>query len=171
MSTKDQEQDQGSGKGYEVIDPPDTLKDKVTYSSTGVDLSMLEKAEQVIASLQGSYLEWVQEDLVKLQALYERAVAEPDERKTILKEVFRVAHDIKGQGGSFGYDLMTTVGNHLCRFVEAQDEAGDADMEVIKLHLDAMRLIIGQRLEGSGGAQGERIVGGLQAVIAKKIGR
>jgi chemotaxis protein histidine kinase CheA len=154
-------------KEFEIIEPPDTLQNKVTYSATGVDLNMLEKAEQIIAGLQDSYLEWVQEDLSKLQALYEEALARPDQRMILLKDVFRIAHDIKGQGGSFGYDLMTVVGNHLCRFVEALDEVDEAELDVIKLHLDSMRLIIAQRLEGAGGAAGDKIVAGLQAVIAK----
>lgn len=152
---------------HEVIQPPDTLQGKVTYSASGVDLAMLEKAEQIVAGLQGSYLEWVQEDLSKLQALCDRAMSEGTVGSDVLNEIFRIAHDIKGQGGSFGYDLMTAVGHHLCRFVEALAQAGPAEMEVIKLHLDAMRLIVGERMEGSGGQAGERMIAGLDAVIAK----
>lgn len=159
MSTQDEE--------FEVIQPPDTLKSKVSYSATGVDLAMLEKAEQIIAGLQGSYLEWVEEDLAKLQSFYDQLQARPGESAALLKEIFRVAHDVKGQGGSFGYDLMTVVGNHLCRFVEGLTEVGDAEREVIRLHLDALRLIINERLEGTGGAAGDKMVSGLQAVIAK----
>ncbi len=157
-----------SGDDHEIINPPSTLKNKVTYSASGVDLAMLEKAEEIIAGLQGSYLEWVQEDLEKLQALFDQAQATaPDQRTGLLSEIFRIAHDIKGQGGSFGYDLMTAVGNQLCRFVEKLERVGDAELEVIKLHLDSMRLIIGERMEGSGGKAGEEMVAGLQAVIAK----
>ncbi len=164
MSTQD--------KGFEIVEPPDTVQSKVTYSATGVDLSVLEKAEQIIAGLQDSYLEWVQEDLNKLQVIYDQLQAQPDRSAALLKDLFRVAHDIKGQGGSFGYDLMTVVGNHLCRFIEGlTGDVGEAEMDVIKLHLDSLRLIIGRRLEGAGGAAGDKIVSGLQAVIAKVANR
>lgn len=152
---------------HEIITPPNTLKNKVSFSPNGVDLDMLEKAEQIIASLQGNYLEWVVEDLNKLQAHYDRAMADPGNRAQAVADIFHVAHDVKGQGGSFGYHLMTAIGNQLCRFVENLPEAGPAELDVIKLHIDAMRLIIAERLEGTGGTAGERMVAGLQAVIAK----
>lgn len=152
---------------HEIITPPNTLKGKVTVGSSGVDLEMLEKAEQIIASLQGNYLEWVVEDLNKLQAHYDRAVADQAGRMQAVADIFHVAHDIKGQGGSFGYHLMTTIGNQLCRFTETLTDCGPAELEVIKLHIDAMRLIISERMEGTGGTVGERMVAGLQAVVAK----
>jgi chemotaxis protein histidine kinase CheA len=154
---------------HEIITPPNTLKNKVSFSPNGVDLEMLEKAEQIIASLQGNYLEWVQEDLNKLQAHYDRAMgaADADGRQQALADIFHVAHDVKGQGGSFGYHLMTAIGNQLCRFVEKLEGAGAPELEVVKLHIDAMRLVIAERMEGTGGTVGEKIVAGLQAVISK----
>lgn len=152
---------------HEIITPPNTLKTKVSFSPNGIDLDMLEKAEQIIAGLQGNYLEWVLDDLNKLQAHYDRAVAEPENRAQAVADIFHVAHDVKGQGGSFGYHLMTSIGNQLCRFTEALQEAGPAELDVIKLHIDAMRLIIAERLEGTGGTAGEKMLAGLQAVTAK----
>jgi hypothetical protein len=78
-----------------------------------------------------------------------------------------VAHDIKGQGGSFGYHLMTAVGNQLCRFIENCSTWGPAELDAVKVHIDAMKLVIAQRMEGDGGKVGENLVGGLQAVVAK----
>ena len=131
---------------------------------------MLEKAEQVIASLRGDYLEWVQDDLGKLQRHFEAASRDGAGRAEALQAIFTVAHDVKGQGGSFGYPLMTTIGNQLCRFIELTKEAGPADLAVIKLHIDALRLVIAQRMEGEGGRAGEELLRGLQAVAAKTKG-
>ncbi|MBY0431428.1 MAG: phosphorelay protein [Rhodospirillales bacterium] len=156
-----------SGDKAEFIHPPNTLKSKVSYGPDGVDMDMLEKAEAVIANLQGSYLEWVQEDLTKLQALYSEAAADESRRPEVFRKIFGISHDVKGQGGSFGYNLMTIIGNQLCRFIEGSKATGTSEMEVIKLHIDAMRLVIGQRLEGDGGKIGDNLVRGLQAVVSK----
>ncbi|MBF0304141.1 MAG: phosphorelay protein [Alphaproteobacteria bacterium] len=157
-----------SGDEPEFIQPPNTLKNKVKYGPDGVDLDMLEKAEQIIANLQGNYLEWVQDDLTKLQGFYDKALATPEgERAKVFKDLFGVAHDVKGQGGSFGYHLMTAIGNQLCRFLEGTQKTGAAELDVVKVHLDAMRLVIGQRMEGDGGKMGENLLRGLQAVVAK----
>lgn len=48
----------------EIINPPNTLKTKVKKGGPGaINPAMLEKAEQVLAGLSDSYLEWVQQDL------------------------------------------------------------------------------------------------------------
>lgn len=151
----------------EFIQPPDTLKSKVSYGPGGVDLEALERAEAVIAGLQDNYVDWVQDDLRRLQALYQQTVGDPAERKERIDAMFRIAHDIKGQGGSFGYDLMTRIGNQLCRLMEGRDDLAPAEFEVVRLHIDAMRLIIGERMQGDGGRVGENLVRGLEAVLDK----
>ena len=156
-----------AGKDVEIIRPPDSLKSKVTVTADGIDEEMLQRAEQVIADLKDNYLDWVQEDLIRIQDAYAKAVEDPTGRKEHLKAVFEAAHEIKGQGGSFDYPLMTVVGNQLCRFLEHMEEPAEADMEVVKLHIDAMRLIIAKRVSGDGGAVGDNLIKGLDAVLAK----
>ncbi|KAF0110630.1 MAG: hypothetical protein FD149_2626 [Rhodospirillaceae bacterium] len=151
----------------EIIIPPNKLKNKVSYTDPGVDLKALEKAEQIIANLQGDYLEWVEDDLANLQAMYERAVTDAPNRHQHLTEVFQIAHDIKGQGGSFGYHLITSIANDLCRLIERTTEPCEEHMAVIKLLIDAMRVVINKRLEGDGGAVGVEMVKGLRAVVQR----
>ncbi|MEO5335968.1 MAG: Hpt domain-containing protein [Magnetospirillum sp. WYHS-4] len=152
-----------------VIRPPDTLKSKVREGGPGaVDLAALERAEAVIANLTDSYLQWVQEDLVKIQTAYDALAAAPEaERKAAADRVFQVAHDIKGQGGSFGYNLMTVIGNSLCRFIEREPDPSPKHVDVIKVHVDSLKLVIAQNLKGDGGPLGEKLLAGLNAVIDK----
>lgn len=154
-----------------VIRPPDTLKSKVREGGPGaVDLAALERAEAVIANLTGSYLQWVQEDLVKLQTAYDTLAAAADaDRKAGAERIFQIAHDIKGQGGSFGYNLMTVIGNSLCRFIEKQPTTGAKEIDVIKVHVDSLKLVIAQDLKGDGGPLGEKLLAGLNAVIDKVL--
>jgi len=152
----------------QVIKPPSTLKSKVGTGGPGaVDLETLEKAEAVIAGLSDSYLEWVEEDLKKLDSAMAKLKAEPDKGKEHLDKVFQISHDIKGQGGSFGYQMMTIIGDQLCRLVEKMDEAGPAEIKVIDLHIDALKMVIAKRMEGDGGVEGEALFSGLDKVVAK----
>ena len=152
----------------EIINPPNTLKSKVREGGPGaVDLATLERAENVIAGMADSYLEWVQEDLVRIEAAYKKLAAAAKPRKEEAEQVFQVAHDIKGQGGSFGYQMMTNIGNQLCRFIESISTPNKSDLHIVRLHYDAMKLVIGKRMEGDGGKTGEELVAGLQAVVAK----
>ena len=150
----------------ELIAPQGTLQSKVTVGGPGaVDPATLERAEAVIADLADDYLEWVQEDLARIQTAYEALKADPN--KETLDKVFQIAHDMKGQGGSFGFDLMTAVGNQLCRLSERVEKIGPREVSMVQVHIDAMRAIITNRMKGDGGAAGGALLDGLAQIVAK----
>ena len=149
----------------EIITPPSSLKSKVREGGPGaVDLETLERAENVIAGMTDSYIEWVQEDLQKLDEAYKVMAASENPTKEDADAVFQVSHDIKGQGGSFGYDLMTVIGNELCRLIERNEEFGTAEVQAIKVHIDAMKLVIQNKMRGDGGPNGQALVAGIRQV-------
>ncbi len=152
----------------QVIKPPDTLSAKVKKGGPGaVDLAAIERAESVIANMADSYLDWVEDDLVRITKAQEELKANREEPEGRLDKVFQIAHDMKGQGGSFGYDLMTILGNDLCRFIESKKSVSNVDIEVIDLYINTMQIVISKRMSGDGGAEGNKVLTGLAAVVAK----
>lgn len=152
----------------EVINPPNALKEKVGTGGPGaVDLEALERAEQVIAGMTDSYLDWVAEDLKKMDSAFASLQAATGDRKEEMDAVFQISHDIKGQGGSFGYDLMTAIGNELCRLIEKVESVGADEIVAIKLHIDSMKLVMAEDMKGQGGKEGEKMLAGLQQVCDK----
>jgi len=152
----------------QVINPPQTLQNKVEKGGPGaVDLEALAKAEEVIANLADDYLDWVREDLERLETAYEQLKNADGDAADALENVFQIAHDMKGQGGSFGYDLMTAIGDQLCRLVEKMETAGPRELKMIRVHIDAMRVIITKELKGDGGNEGRQLLMGLTLVGGK----
>ena len=78
--------------------------------------------------------------------------------KLIREDVFRATHDMKGQGATFGYDLITTVGNHLCRYVERQTNFDDVQMIAIEAHIRFLHQIVDEKITGNGGKKGSEIL-------------
>jgi len=152
----------------EVITPPDNLKKKVKTGGPGaVDLDTLKRAEAVIADMTDNYVEWAVKDLAKIHQALENLKAEKKDRKDALSQIFQLSHDMKGQGGSFGYTLMTILGGNLCDFVDKLENAGPAEIEVIQLHINAMGLVIAKEMKGDGGKAGVQLLQGLGLVAAK----
>lgn len=152
----------------QIIKPPQTLQAKVEKGGPGaVNLDALAKAEEVIASLADDYLDWVREDFVRLEAAYKKLKSGEGADKENLEALFQIAHDMKGQGGSFGYDLMTSIGDHLCRLLETLDKAGAREQNMIRVHIDAMRVVITKELKGDGGDEGRQLLMGLSLVGEK----
>lgn len=155
----------------EIINPPNLLRSKVKEGGPGaVDLATLERAESVIAAMADSYLEWVEEDLKRIEAAYVKMAAASGDRKAEAEGVFQIAHDIKGQGGSFGYDLMTVIGNELCRLIERRETFGEAELQAIRVHIDALKLVINSNMKGDGGSDGQALVAGIRQVGDKLSG-
>lgn len=117
------------------------------------------KAMAVLEDLAKDYVVWVQKDLENLENTYAQAcgVSGNDRDKIIRENLFRIAHDMKGQGATFGYDLITDIGNHLCRYIERQEKFEKIEMDVIKIHVDALRQIIDQKLIADGGQIGQTL--------------
>jgi chemotaxis protein histidine kinase CheA len=154
----------------EIINPPNTVKSKVRVGGPGAaDASTLDRAEQAIAGMADQYLDWVQEDLKRIDQAFAVLAKASGDRKKEVDDVFQVAHDMKGQGGSFGYDLVTAIGNQLCRLIEKLEHIGDSEVNAIRVHIDAIKLVVAQRMKGHGGKAGDQIMIGLEKVMEKLL--
>jgi len=151
-----------------MIRPPNKLSNKVTIGGPGaVDEAALERAEQVITELSDSYVDWAREDLAKIQNAFDELKSGSGEDP--LDAVFQISHDIKGQGGSFDYSLMTIIGDMLCRYIEGLGgQATPKAIEVIELHINALHAVISQELKGDGGPIGNQLLSGLELVVKKR---
>ena len=154
----------------EIINLPNNLKKKVgTGGSGAVYLKTLERAEQVIADMTDSYLDWVAEDLKKIGQADAKLEVATGDRKEEMEAVFEISHDIKGQGGTFVCGLMTAIATELCRLIEKAEKIGDEEVEVVKLHIAALKLVIDEDMKGQGGKAGEKMLAGLQQVCDKLL--
>ena len=152
----------------EIIWPPGRLAALVGGAGCAeIDEEVLARAEAAVAALQASYVEWIWNDIGILEQAHAAALAEPSARASEIERIGGAAHDIRGQGGSFGYPLMTTIGSSLCDFCRAITRRDDGQLEVIRAHIDAMKAVIDNRLEGNGGAQGAELVGLLEDAVEK----
>lgn len=150
----------------ELIERPNDLKDKAGRPPTAEELRVLEKAEQAMEKLGDKYVEAAHDDVTKLVKAMEKLKANPGDPQA-LDDIFQISHDMKGQGGSFGYPLVSTIGYKLCRLIERVKAPGPAEMAAIALHVEAMNLVVRSHIKGDGGQQGAALIKGLDAILAK----
>lgn len=154
----------------EVIDPPDLLKPKVTPGGpTEADFRALERAESIIAELADRYLEVVDADLSNIQGATSQLQGEAVNASEHVDRIYHIAHDMKGQGGSFGYPLVTTISKQLCQFIEDLDKTQLAEdqTQAIALHVDALNVVIREKLKEAEGEQAKALLAGLRQVVEK----
>lgn len=156
-------------KRAEFIAPPSTLKDKVGDAPlSAADLRAIERAEEVIVKLSEKYVEVAGADLAELQAAAAKFQSDPANRSRHLTRLFHVSHDMKGQGGSFGFPLITIIANQLCRFIEKLGtDLGEGEVEVIMLHVNALKVVISNQMKDAETKEAKALLKGLELVIAK----
>jgi hypothetical protein len=162
-----------SGQEVKYITPPVNLrqKQKLAGVTSTIDGVWLDAAERSMGNAKFDYLEAVAEDLARLQSAYDVAIKDQAGRVQRIQELYAIVQTIKGQGSSFGYPLISNVGAQLARFIEdCGDNLTDAQMEGVKVHVETLRLIMQQKMEGDGGPMGQKIVAGLALVIKKMTG-
>ncbi len=146
------------------------LKEKtagLAPGKVGISSEALEAAEKALSKMAEDYPDWVSGLIVKLQEQHGRCVDTPEGRRDCFEEISHIAHDMKGQGGTFGYPLITTISDSLYGFTYSRDDISDNQVELVKAHLDAMRAVIRGRVSGSGGEIGEKLIEGLNEAITK----
>lgn len=162
-----------SDSSVKFITLPNKLRKKQVDAGVNLvmDPALVGAAESKIVGMKGEYLEWVGGDLEKLSELCEIAIKDKPNRVAHIENLYNKTVEIKGQGGSFNYQLMTQVGSQLCRFIEIQgNDLDDARMDIVKLHVETLRLVIAQKMEGEGGAMGPKLLTGLALAIKKVTG-
>lgn len=156
--------------GVQIINPPHPLKHKVSGGG-GPSPEMLAKAEAAIAKMSDDYPTWATQDVDALSALVAKLEPGIDSESEPVREAFRLAHDMRGQGGSFGYPLMTRIANSFCRFTEKVDALDAGGIGILETHVNAMRAVIGNRVKGTGGEVGDQIADGLDAAVQKYLAK
>ncbi|MBV1901094.1 MAG: hypothetical protein KUG56_05420 [Kordiimonadaceae bacterium] len=145
------------------------LKEKTAGLAPGnaaISVEALEAAQEALSKMSEDYPDWVSSIIMKLQEQHGRCVDTPEMRRDCFEEINHMAHDMKGQGGTFGYPLITSFADSLYGFTTTvTGDVSDSQVELIKAHLDAMRAVIRGRVSGDGGEIGSKLTESLGAAI------
>jgi chemotaxis protein histidine kinase CheA len=88
----------------------------------GTAAALILRAEAAVAALREQFVEWVRKDLAQIDALYREAAAtdEGEQRAALFERIRQIAHNIKGQGGTFGYSDMTDAAAAIDKMLKLQ---------------------------------------------------
>ncbi|WP_135081609.1 hemerythrin family protein [Terasakiella sp. SH-1] len=145
------------------------LREVVRLTGEGlVDDAVLDAANKALYGMADQFLTLISKlvselsDVVKGLAAGQSA---SDEHKNRLNEI---AYEVKIQGGSFNFPLMSLVGAHLEKFLlkKAQEPMTDTHcVTVMEAYVSTLEYIITHKISGTGGDVGKKLLAQLQAVI------
>jgi chemotaxis protein histidine kinase CheA len=122
-------------------------------------LAMADTAASALADMGEEYAIDASKDADRLLAVIKQAQAAPDETalQSLFAEIFSIAHNFKGQGATFGYDLVTDFGEQLCELTRPRHLPTRAVLPQTMLLAAVLHTVLHQRLDGDGGTKGEAL--------------
>ena len=127
----------------EIFMPPNVLKAKM--GSGKLDLSAVKRAEQAIDSLKSEFTGWVVHDVSRLVEAGAAYVKQSNEET--LADLYRAAHDLKGQAATFDFPLISRVASSLCMLTDETVCGLPLPLNLIDAHIDAIRGIVRDNLK------------------------
>lgn len=130
---------------------------------TGIDVNAIPTVEE----LQAMFIEGARASIAELDRQCRAASSGETSWEDAIVTMRGIAHDIKGQGGSFGYPLITQIGNSLSTLLKHEQLLSEAGLELLGEHVSALGTILDKAIEGDGGNLGGRYVERLCAMVER----
>jgi hypothetical protein len=134
----------------EIFRPPRHISKKVPKTGGPRPDEAILRALNAAEDLMEQYQGWAVDDLTLLWRRFKELEHE-ESRELAASEIldmFNISHEIRGQGGTFGFPLISLIGDSLCKFLEDRKQLSLIELEIIRVHVLAMKAVFRQELRG-----------------------
>jgi HPt (histidine-containing phosphotransfer) domain-containing protein len=129
---------------HQVITQPNPLRKVLRRVDEEDRDDPVARAEKALAGLSGEFKNWMAVESDRLAAAH-AAILKDGFSKATRDELFRAAHDIKGDAATFGFPSAAAAAESLCRVIEHAPDLGKVPSELIAHHINAIEAIVRQR--------------------------
>ena len=126
---------------HKVITQPNPLR-RVIRQVDDADADDPEaRAEKALEGLSSEFKKWMRIECDRLTAAH-AVILKKGFNKASGEELFRAAHDIKGEAATFGFPWVAALADSLCRLLEHTPEAARIPITLVDQHVDAVRAVV-----------------------------
>ncbi len=149
-------------KGVRYFPPPRNKRRKVSKDFEP-DSSAIEVVETELETWTEDFRDWMETYFQQLTTACAGCDgATPKQRNRHFSEINAIAHEIRGQGGMFGFPLITDVARSLFDLTLRNTDQSDGCLSLVRNHIDTMKAVMHGNVEGDGGIVGAELVAELK---------
>jgi chemotaxis protein histidine kinase CheA len=126
---------------HHVITQPNPLRGVMRRVDEQDSDDPVARAEQALAGLSGEFNDWMRIECERL-AVAHAAILKHGFSADTSGELFRAAHDIKGDAATFGFPTAAAAAESLCRIIEHAPDLERVPPELIAHHINAIQAIV-----------------------------
>jgi len=102
------------------------------------------RAEKALAGLSSEFKNWMAIEADRLSAAH-AVILRDGFNNDSCEELFRAAHDIKGDAATFGFPSAGAAAESLCRIIEHAPDLDEVPANLIAHHINAIQAIVRER--------------------------
>ena len=126
---------------HNVITQPNPLRKVLRRVGEEESDDPVTRAEKALAGLSGEFKSWMAIEADRLTAAHAAILTDGFGDKACA-ELFRAAHDIKGDAATFGYPAAAATADSLCRIIEHAPDLEKVPLDLITHHVQAVQAIV-----------------------------
>jgi hypothetical protein len=129
---------------HHVITQPNPLRKVLRRVAEEDRDDPVARAEKALAGLSGEFMNWMGIETERLAAAH-AAILKHGFTDFTREELFRAAHDIKGDAATFGFPSAAAAAESLCRIIEHAPDLDAVPSDLIGHHINAIQAIVRER--------------------------
>jgi hypothetical protein len=129
---------------HHVITQPNPLRKVLLRVPESDPDDPVARAEKALAGLSGEFKNWMTIEADRLSAAHD-AILRDGFTDITREELFRAAHDIKGDAATFGFPSAGAAADSLCRIIEHAPVLREVPPDLIAHHINAIQAIVRER--------------------------
>jgi len=151
----------------QVIQAPNALRLKVGGRMGGIDASAIAKAEAALKNLSGNFAAWLNDELVKLDAARQRIHTEGLNVESA-ENLYLRAHDLKGLGTTYEFQLVTRIAGSLCRLIDDPATRLEAPLFLVDAHIDGIKAAVRGNIRSDEHPVGRKLAEELEGRVSRR---
>jgi HPt (histidine-containing phosphotransfer) domain-containing protein len=129
---------------HHVITQPNPLRKVLRRVAEKDHDDPIARAEKALEGLSGEFKNWMGIETDRLAATH-AAILREGFTNFSREELFRAAHDIKGDAATFGFPSAGAAAESLCRIIEHAPDLDEVPSDLIAHHINAIQAIVRER--------------------------
>ncbi|WP_420547451.1 hypothetical protein [Curvivirga sp.] len=119
--------------------------------------------DEIFLELKDEYADKLGEDILEIERL--TSLFREDNNISHLDSVYSIVHNMRGQGGSFDFPLISAIGTSFCKYAANRKDKENYSFPLILQHLEAIKLVYKENRKGEGDQTAQAVVNALAQAV------
>ena len=152
----------------EIFMPPNILKAKVGSVAGGIDMAAIKRAEAAMETLKSEFNDWLADDIARLTFTRDGFANSPSE--PMRNDLFRAAHDLRGQADTYGYPLVARMAASLSKLIdETNGKTTPIPLNLVDAHVAAIQIAFRDKVSVTRDAVAAALAKELEARVEEEL--